>query len=294
MKDYLVKALAYNDQVRAYVVRTSETVGEARRRHNTWPTASDALGRSITAGVMLGAMLKGDEKLTVKIEGGGPIGTILVDANAAGEVRGYVTNPQTHLDLNDRGNFDIKRAVGKNGLLTISKDVGLQQSFMGYIPLVSGEIGEDFTSYMVNSEQTPSAVGVGVLVNPDHTIQAAGGFIIQLMPGADDRIIDVIEEQLKGMDPISTRIAQGTTPEQILEQILGAENVRILEKMPVHFQCQCSEERISNAIVSLGNDEIRDMIETDGHAEANCHFCNETYHFTKEDLEELIVVEVGT
>lgn len=287
MKDYLVKALAYNDQVRAYAVNTTLTIGEAQRRHNTWPTASAALGRSMTASVMLGAMLKGEEKITVKINGGGPIGTILVDANAKGEVRGYVSNPQTHFDLNEQGKLDVKRAVGTNGLMTVSKDIGLQHPFVGQIPIISGEIGEDFTSYLFNSEQTSSAVGVGVLVNPDNTIQTAGGFIIQLMPGAEDEVISAIEERLKVIAPISTMIAEGMTPEQILEQVLGEGNVKVLEKMPVQFQCQCSEERVANAIISLGNEEIQDMIHTDGQAEANCHFCNETYHFTKEDLEEL-------
>lgn len=288
MKDYLVKALAYNDQVRAYAVNTTVTVGEAQRRHNTWPTASAALGRSMTASVMLGAMLKGEEKITVKINGGGPIGTILVDTNAKGEVRGYVSNPQIHFDLNEQGKLDVKRAVGTNGLMTVSKDIGLQHPFIGQIPILSGEIGEDFTSYLFNSEQTSSAVGVGVLVNPDNTIQTAGGFIIQLMPGAEDEIISAIEERLKVITPISTMIAEGMTPEQILEQVLGEGNVKVLERMPVQFQCQCSDERVTNAIVSLGSEEIQDMIQTDGQAEANCHFCNETYHFTKENLEALM------
>ncbi|MGE7022841.1 Hsp33 family molecular chaperone HslO [Solibacillus cecembensis] len=292
MNDYLVKALAYNDQVRVYAVNTTATIGEAQRRHNTWPTASVALGRAMTAGVMLGAMLKGEEKISVKINGGGPIGTILVDINANGEVRGFVSNPQTHFDLIEQGKIDVKRAVGTDGLMTVSKDIGLQHPFVGQIPLVSGEIGEDFTSYLFNSEQTASAVGVGVLVNPDNTIQTAGGFIIQLLPGAEEEIISAIEERLKVIAPISSMIADGLTPEQILEQVLGVGNVKVLEKMPVQFQCQCSEERVTNAIVSLGNEEILDMIQTDGQAEANCHFCNENYHFTKEDLEKLMETAV--
>ena len=196
MKDYLVKAIAYNDQVRAYAVITTETVGEAQRRHQTWPTASAALGRSMTASVILGAMLKG-EAATVRKDGGGPIGTILVDANTQGEVRGYVTNPQTHFDLNAQGKLDVQQAVGTNGMLTVSKDIGLQQPFVGHVPLISGELGDDFTSYIVHSEQVPSSVGVGVLVNPDQTIQAAGGFIIQLLPGTNDETITRIEERLK-------------------------------------------------------------------------------------------------
>lgn len=168
MKDYLVKSLAFNGQVRAYAVKTTETVSEAQRRHYTWPTASAALGRAMTAGVMLGSMLKGEEKLTIKVEGGGPIGIILVDANSKGEVRGYVTNPQTHFDLNSQGKLDVARAVGTNGTLTIVKDLGLREHFTGQVPIVSGELGDDFTYYLVSSEQVPSSVGVGVLVNPDN------------------------------------------------------------------------------------------------------------------------------
>lgn len=291
VKDYLVKATAYNNQVRAYAVRTTESVGEAQRRHKAWPTASAALGRSMTASVILGAMLKGEEKITVKINGGGPIGTILVDANTKGEVRGYVTNPQTHFALNEQGQLDVKRAVGTDGMLTVSKDIGLQQPFVGHVPLVSGEIVEDFTSYIAHSEQVASSVGVGVLVNPDHTIQAAGGFIIQLMPGTNEETVHALEERLKGMTPISSMVEQDMTPEQILEHLLGTGNVKFLEEIPVHFQCQCSVERISNAIFSLGSDEIQDMIQTDGQAEAHCHLCNENYHFSKEDL--LVLLEAA-
>ncbi|MGM9927980.1 MAG: Hsp33 family molecular chaperone HslO [Bacillus sp. (in: firmicutes)] len=287
MKDYLVKALGYNGQVRAYAVSTTETVGEAQRRHYTWPTASAALGRAMTAGVMMGAMLKGDEKLTIKIEGGGPIGLILVDSNAKGEVRGYVTNPQTHFDLNEHGKLDVRRAVGTDGMLTVVKDIGLKDYFTGQTPIVSGELGDDFTYYFVTSEQVPSSVGVGVLVNPDNTIKAAGGFILQLMPGTEEETIAAIEERLSTITPISKMIESGMTPEDILEELLGKGNVQILDKMPVSFQCQCSRERIENALISLGKTEIRSIIEEEGKAEANCHFCNEKYQFTKEELEQL-------
>lgn len=288
MNDYLVKALAYDGQVRAYSARTTETVSEAQRRHYTWPTASAALGRSMTASVMLGAMMKGEEKLTIKINGGGPLGTILVDANAKGEVRGYVSNPQTHFDLNEQGKLDVRRAVGTEGTLSVSKDVGLLQPFVGQVPIVSGELGEDFTHYIVTSEQVPSSVGVGVIVNPDNTIQASGGFIIQLMPGTSETIITEIENRLKEIPTISNMVRQGMTPEEILHEVLGKENVNILDDMPVIFQCQCSRDRIHNAIISLGPVEIQDMIETDGQAEAQCHFCNENYLFTKENLEAML------
>ncbi|MGJ3197054.1 Hsp33 family molecular chaperone HslO [Peribacillus frigoritolerans] len=287
MKDYLIKALGYEGQVRAYAVSTTDTVGEAQRRHYTWPTASAALGRAMTAGVMMGGMLKGEEKLTIKIEGGGPIGSILVDSNAKGEVRGYVTHPQIHFDLNEQGKLDVRRAVGTDGLLTVVKDIGLRDYFSGQVPLVSGELGEDFTYYFVTSEQVPSSVGVGVLVNPDNSILAAGGFIIQLMPGTSEDTISKIEKRLSTITPVSKMIQSGMTPEEILTEILGEGNVNILEKMDVQFSCQCSRERIATALISLGQAEIRDIIETDGQAEAHCHFCNQTYQFSKEELEEL-------
>ncbi|MGN1400638.1 MAG: Hsp33 family molecular chaperone HslO, partial [Bacillus sp. (in: firmicutes)] len=275
MKDYLVKALGYNGQVRAYAVSTTEAVGEAQRRHYTWPTASAALGRTMTAGVMMGAMLKGEDQLTIKIEGGGPIGLILVDSNAKGEVRGYVTNPQTHFDLNEHGKLDVARAVGTDGMLTVVKDLGMREHFTGQTPLVSGELGEDFTYYFVTSEQVPSSVGVGVLVNPDNTILAAGGFILQLLPNTEEETIAAIEARLKTIPPISKLIQAGKTPEEILEALLGEGNVKILEKMPVSFKCSCSKERIANALISLGAAEIQDIIDEDGQAEAHCHFCNE-------------------
>src|SRR3954453_4564199 len=287
MKDYLVKAIAHNGQIRAYAVCSTETENEAQRRRYTWPTASAALGRAMTATVMMGAMLSDEDKLTVKIEGGGPIGHILVDSNAKGEVRGYVSNPQVHFDLNEHGKLDVKKAVGTDGTLSVVKDIGLRDFFTGQVPIVSGELGEDFTYYFSSSEQTPSAVGVGVLVNPDNSILAAGGFIIQLMPGTDDETITKIESHLKVMPPISKQIEKGLTPEELLEEILGDEPIKFLETMPVSLTCTCSKERFGAALVSLGADEIQDMIETDGQAEVHCHFCNEKFIFTKEELEEL-------
>lgn len=287
MRDYLVRALAYDGQVRAYAARTTDTIAEAQRRHYTWPTASAALGRSMTASVMMGAMMKGEEKLTISINGGGPLGNILVDANAKGEVRGYVSNPQTHFELNGQGKLDVRRAVGTEGTLSVTKDIGMQQPYIGQVPIISGELGEDFTNYIVNSEQTPSSVGVGVIVNPDNTILASGGFIVQLLPGTDEAVIHEIEQRLSEIQTISKMVHNGMTPEEILHEVLGEDNVKMLDTMPIHFQCQCSRERISNAITSLGADEIADMIVTDGRAEAQCHFCNENYEFTKEDLQHL-------
>jgi molecular chaperone Hsp33 len=287
MNDYLIKALAYDGQVRAYAVSSTETIGEAQRRHQTWPTASAALGRSMSASVMMGAMLKGEEKITVKIEGGGPIGPILVDSNAKGEVRGYVTHPQVHFDLNAQGKLDVRRAVGTEGFLTVIKDIGMREHFTGQVPLVSGELGEDFTYYFASSEQVPSSVAVGVLVNPDNTILAAGGFIIQLLPGVAEEVISHIENRLTQIEPVSKMIEKGLTPEEILEEVIGKGELKILEKMPVSFTCTCSKERFGDAIISLGAEEITDMIETDEQAEVQCHFCNEIYVFSKDELEEL-------
>ena len=288
MKDYLVRAIAFDGQVRAFATNTTETVAEAQRRHNTWPVVSAALGRSMTASVMMGAMLKGDDKITVKIQGNGPIGPMVIDADAKGDVRGFVTNPQVHFDLNEHGKLDVRAGVGTEGTLTIVKDLGMRDMFSGQTPIVSGEIAEDFTYYFASSEQVPSSVGLGVLVNPDNTILAAGGFIIQLMPGCDDETIDEIEKRLSSIEPVSKMIEKGYTPEQILEAVLGAGNVQVLSELPVQFQCQCSKERFGAAIIGLGVGEIQEMIDEDGGAQAQCHFCLETYEFNKEELKGFI------
>ncbi|HEY4623393.1 MAG TPA: Hsp33 family molecular chaperone HslO [Solibacillus sp.] len=288
MKDYLVRAIAFEGQVRAFATNTTETVGEAQRRHNTWPVVSAALGRSMTAAVMMGAMLKGDDKITVKIEGNGPIGPMVIDADAKGDVRGFVTNPQVHFDLNEHGKLDVRAGVGTEGALTVVKDLGMRDMFSGQTPIVSGEIAEDFTYYFASSEQVPSSVGLGVLVNPDNTILAAGGFIVQLMPGCEEETIAEIEKRLTSVEPVSKMIEKGYSPEQILTAVLGEGNVQILSTLPVQFQCQCSKERFGAAIIGLGVQEIQEMIDEDGGAEAQCHFCLEKYHFDQQELEGFI------
>lgn len=287
MGDYLVKALAFDDTIRAYAVNTTETVREAQKRQDTWPTASAALGRTLTAGVMIGAMLKGEDRVTIKINGGGPLGTILVDANAKGEVRGYVTNPHVDFELNEKGKLDVARAVGKNGMLVVIKDIGLKEYFSGQVPIISGEIGEDFTYYFAASEQIPSSVGVGVLVDTDYSIKASGGFIIQVLPGASDEMITKIEENLGKIKPVSTLIDEGVTPEELLELIIGKNQLKILEKLPVSYTCNCSKERYAEILIGLGAAELEAMIEEDGQAEVQCHFCNEKYHYSWEELEQL-------
>lgn len=287
MEDYLVKATVYDGFVRAYAITSTNTVEEARRRQDTWATASAALGRTLTITAMMGAMLKGDDVLTVKVDGNGPLGAMVVDGNTTGQVRGYVTNPHVDFDLNEKGKLDVARAVGTEGTLSVVKDLGLKDYFTGQVPLVSGEISEDFTYYFATSEQVPSAVGAGVLINPDHTVLAAGGFMIQIMPGADEEIIDKLEKQIQAFPAISSMIEKGDTPESILEQLFVGENVKILEKLPIEFKCKCSKERIGQAITGLGNEEIDAMIKEDHGAEASCHFCNETYQFNETELEEL-------
>lgn len=287
MNDYLVKATAYNGSVRAYAIISTETVKEAQRRHDTWATTSAALGRTITITAMMGAMLKGDDTITAKVEGNGPVGAIIADGDATGNVRGYVTNPHVNFPLNDNGKLDVARAVGTDGTLSVVKDVGLKENFTGQVPIVSGEVGEDFTYYYANSEQIPSAVGAGVIVNPDHSVLASGGFIVQMMPGAEEDTITRIEEQLQAFPAISTLVHEGKTPEEIVEKLFAGENVNIIESLPVQFKCKCSKDHVARAIMGLGAEEIDDMITEDNGAEASCHFCNETYTFTKDELTTL-------
>lgn len=287
MSDYLLKSIAFDGQIRVYVLDATETVMEAQKRHETWSAATAALGRTMIGGILLGATLKGDEKLTVRVEGGGPIGHIVVDSNGKGEAKGYISNPKVSLPLNDKGKLDVKGAVGTNGTLTVSKDLGMKEPFQGQVPLVSGEIGEDFTYYMANSEQTPSAIGVSVLVNPDESVKAAGGFMIQVLPGAEEETIVELEKTIQNMPMISSLMEQGETPEAILNRLCGAGSPKVLENLPVEFKCDCSKERFANAIVALGTKEIDEMIEEDHGAEAVCHFCGRKYQFSEEDLEEL-------
>jgi len=288
MTDYLIKATAYDGAVRAYAARTTYAVEEARRRQDTWATASAALGRTMTIAAMMGSMLKGEQILTAKVEGGGPIGAVIVDSNAYGHVRGYVKNPHVDFELNTQGKLDVARAVGTEGHLSIVKDFGLKDHFTGYVPLVTGEISEDFTYYFVHSEQIPSAVGAGVLINPDHTVLAAGGFIVQVLPGASDETITQLEKNIETFPAVSYLIEQGYTPEEMLQQLFTDDRLNVHERLPINFRCRCSKERVKRAISGLGYEEIKQMIEEDDGAEANCHFCNETYHITAEELQELL------
>lgn len=287
MSDYLLKSICYDGQIRVFTIDATETVAEAQRRHDTWSASSAALGRTMVGALLLGVMVKGDEKVTVKVEGNGPTGHIIADSNGRGTVKGYIANPKVSLPLNEKGKIDVRGAVGTEGTLTVTKDLGLKEPFAGQVPLVSGELAEDFTYYMATSEQTPSAFGLSVLVDTDETIKAAGGFMIQVMPGATDETITAIEKAIADIPMVSRLMENGETPEEILNRLVSGGNPKILEKMPIAFECDCSKDRFAGAIVSLGNKEIDDMIVEDQGAEAVCHFCGNHYNFSVEELEEL-------
>lgn len=288
MSDSLMKALAYNDEVRVYVVEAPEMVEEARRLHDSWNTATAALGRAMIGSTLLAATLKNEQdSLTVRIQGDGPLGPILVEGNMHGEMRGYVHNPHVSLDLNDQGKIDVKGAVGTEGDLSVSKDQGLKNPFVGQVPLVSGELAEDFTYYMAVSEQTPSSFALSVLINPDESVQVAGGFMLQVLPGASEETIDQLEEAIKHLPQVSELLAQESDLETLLSHLVGDGNYKILEEMVVSFKCDCSKERFADAISTLGVDEIQQMIDEDGGAEVQCHFCRKKYQYSVEELEKI-------
>ena len=272
MKDYIIKATAFNYQVRAYAIRSTNTVDEVRRRHEL-------------KSVLLNSMLKGNEQLTVQINGGGKIGTLLIDANTNGDVRGYVTNHQALTD-EENETLSVKEVVGGFGTMTVTRRNGNNPPFIGQIPIINGEINEEFTSYLYHSEQIPSTMLVSTIIDDDLTVEAAGGFMIQLLPGTNSNLIEDIKQRIKAAISLQTMLKTNYSPEDILRTILG-DDIEELEQMPVQFKCECSRERISNAIISLGKEEILDMMETDGQANAECHFCNEHYFFTLEDLQQL-------
>jgi molecular chaperone Hsp33 len=284
--DYLAKSLAFGGEIRIYAARTTMLVNEASQIVAAYPTAAAALGRTLTATVMIGSMLKGHETVTVRINGGGPIGTIVADADAHGKVRGYASNPHVHFQYNT-GKLNVGMAVGRDGHLYVTKDLGLKDYFTGQVPLQTGEIGDDFTYYFTQSEQTPSAVGLGVLVSEENEVLAAGGFIIQVMPNASEEAISTLEKSLSQIKPVSDMIAAGMTPEDMITELVGEGNFKILETMPLAFECNCNKEKFMPGLISLGNKEIDDMINEDHGAETVCHFCMKRYQFSAEELEAL-------
>jgi molecular chaperone Hsp33 len=287
MNDYLVKAYAFDGMVRIYGAATTQLVEQARIYQGTWPAATAALGRTLTATVIMGAMYKGDISLTVRIDGNGPIGGIVVTANAKGEVRGYVGNPEVHAST-DSGKLAVGYVVGKDGFMNVTKDLKIRDIFTSSSALQTGEIGDDFAYYFVMSEQIPSSVGLGVLVNDDNSVLAAGGFILQLMPGALGKplLVDEIEANIKAMKPVSELIQKGYTPEMIIQEITKG-NHTIVETMPVMYACDCGREKFARGLKSLGKKELDEMILDGKPIETVCHFCNKKYQFTLDDLKEL-------
>lgn len=287
MRYYLVKSMAYHGTVRAFAVDASGVVAEAQRRHGTWSASSAALGRTLVATLLMStAGLQDEQKMTVKVLGNGPAGAIVADGNAHGTVKGYIQNPHVHLPLNEKKHIDVRGAVGTAGTIAVTKDLGLAQPFTGQTPIVSGELGDDFTYYMASSEQIPSAVGVSVFVNPDNTIEVAGGFLIEMMPGADDEVAADLEAKLKTIPLVSESLRQGKTPEMILQEIFGTD-LEILDTLPVAFKCDCSKARFGKSIAALKPTEIQAMIDEDHGAEAVCQFCGTKYQFSAAELQTL-------
>lgn len=288
MADYIVRATAANAQIRAFAATTRDTVEEARRRHNSSPVATAALGRLLCAGAMMGIMMKGDKDiLTLQIKGSGPIQGITVTANSKGEVKGYAYRPQVMLPPSAAGKLDVGGAVGE-GILSIIKDMGLKEPYAGQTELQTGEIADDLTYYFANSEQIPSSVGLGVLMERDNTVKQAGGFIIQLMPFAEDTVIEKLEQNLSKVTSVTSILDEGNTPEQMLELLLGDLGVETLETVPTKFDCNCNKHRVEKAIISIGRNEIQQMIDEDKEIEVNCHFCNTDYIFSVEELKNIL------
>ena len=285
--DYMIRATAADGQIRAFAVTARELVETGRKAHNTSPVATAALGRLLAAGAMMGGMIKYEEDLlTLKIEGDGPIGGLTVTADSKGNVKGYVNNPMVVLRCNDKGKLDVGGALGI-GVLSVIQDIGLKEPYIGQTILVSGEIAEDLTYYYATSEQTPSSVALGVLMNKDNTVRQAGGFIIQLMPGASEEIIQTLEARLGELSSVTALLDKGMTPEEILTRILGTMKLDITDKIEVRFYCNCDKTRVEKALISLGRRELQEMIEEGKSIEINCHFCNTNYEFTVEELEKL-------
>ena len=288
MKDILIKTVAEDKCVRAYGLISTDLVNEAVQIHKCSPVASAALGRLLSAGAMMGGMPKGDDKLTLQIKGGGPLGTVLVTANAKSEVRGYCDNPFADVPKKPNGKLDVGAAVGRNGYLSVIRDIGMKEPYIGQTPIVTGEIGDDITYYYAVSEQQPSAAALGVLVDRDHSIRAAGGFIISLLPGADEETAALIENSLREITSVTDLIASGMDPLSILQKAMPGIKLDVLEQTTPLWKCNCSMERMERGILSIGKKEIESILREQGGAELVCHFCNKKYLISKERLQELL------
>jgi len=287
-KDYIIRAVTSDGCLRAFAADTTNLANEAHNMHKTYPIASAALGRLLTAASMMGAMLKSDkDTITLQLTGNGPIGRVMAVSDFNGNVKGYVDNPLVDLPNNDAGKLNVGAAVGKDGYLTVIRDFGLKEPYIGKVPLVSGEIGDDLTKYFAVSEQVPSAVGLGVLVDKDYTVKTAGGFIIQVMPEATDDDITKLENNLKNVKSVTGLFEEGKTPEDVLELLLEGFSYHITERTDTKYYCNCCRERVERAIISLGAEEVRKIIDEDGKTQLSCHFCSKKYDFSKEELEAL-------
>lgn len=288
MTDYIVRATAAGNQIRAFAATTKDTVEAARQAHNTSPVATAALGRLLTAGTMMGSMMKNEsDLLTLQIQCDGPIGGLTVTADNQGRAKGYVNNPEVLIHANAKGKLDVAEALGL-GILNVIKDMGLKEPYVGQTILHTSEIAEDLTYYFATSEQIPSSVGLGVLMNKDNTVRQAGGFIVQVMPFVEDAVVDRLEENIKKIDSVTAMLDRGYTPEQILQEVLQGMDVEFTDQMPAEFYCNCSKERVERALISIGRKELQSLISEGKEVEMNCHFCNRNYTFSIEELKELL------
>lgn len=287
MTDYLVRIITETENVRALACITTGLSNEAQRRHGTYPTASAALGRALTAGALMGALLKTGQRVALKFEGNGPLKKILVEADSNGAVRGCVGVPGVHL-VTGEGKLDVGGALGRAGFLTVTKDLGMKEPYKGMVQLLSGEIAEDLALYLTESEQTPSAVGLGVFVEPDNSISAAGGFLIQSLPPGDEAIVERLMDHINHLPPITRLLHDGVTPEKLLEKLFSGIPFKTLEKRALAFRCSCNREKIERALVSLGRTELSDMIEKEGWTEVTCEFCRQVWRLEREELLKLL------
>lgn len=288
MNDYIVRATAANDQIRAFAATTRNTVETARQAHNTSPVATAALGRLLTAGVMMGSMMKNEKDiLTIQIKCDGPIQGLTVTSDVNGHVKGYVENPMVMLPPSKKGKLDVASALGL-GVLSVIKDMGLKEPYLGQTILVTSEIAEDLTYYFATSEQVPSSVGLGVLMEKDNTVKQAGGFIVQVMPFVEEEVVAKLEENINKIESVTSMLDKGMTPEQILETVLDGMDVEFKDTIPADFSCNCSKERVEKALISIGRKDIQEMIDEGKEIEMHCHFCNTSYQFSVDELKEII------
>ena len=287
MNDYLVKAIDKTKNLRLLTLSAKGVVSEAQKRHDTWSASSAVLGRTMLGSLLLAdSLLKNESELTVRLLGNGPVGATVVTVNSDLKVKGYIQNPHIALPPKEDGHINVAKAVGQ-GWLQVTKDMGLKEPYTGQVPIVSGEIAEDFTYYLAKSEQIPSAVGLSVFVNPNNSIGAAGGFMLQALPGASDELLAEVEKRIKALPHLSTLMLDGVTPEELAKKILG-DDCKILDKEPVAFECDCSKEKYAEILATLKPSQLKEMIEEDHGAELTCQFCKDKYHYDEDELKEIL------